>query len=329
MIPKRIAPKQKHSPRRVALAFPVRLAHLHTVVQGIADYAHEHGNWVFTTSGEANDLSIRSLRRWQGDGIITSFGTEAEAKAARRMKIPVVTFVALVQNPGIPRVMMDQAAIGRMAAEHLLYRGFRHFGFYGVEGAGYSITRESEFCARLASKTSSVFRYISPNMLMHEQLWDDAIYGLCKWIKKLPKPIGVFAVSDARARMLADACLQAGLKVPEEMGIIGVDNNEIDCEFGSPKLTTIECDWWKVGFQVAHLLDELMNGKPRPSCDQLIAPNGVIQRESTDVMVIDHPVVAKAVEFVQSHPGEPFGVKALVTAAGVCAGNWKYCSTAS
>lgn len=113
-------------------------------------------------------------------------------------------------------------------------------------------------------------------MLMHEQLWDDAIYGLCKWIKKLPTPIGIFAVSDARARMLADACLLAGRKVPEEMGIMGVDNNQIDCEFGSPKLTTIECDWWKVGVEVAHLLDELMNGKPAPSRDQLISPSGVI-----------------------------------------------------
>jgi LacI family transcriptional regulator len=317
MAHKRILEKSKHSPRRVALAFPVRLAHLHTVVQGIADYAHEHGNWVFTTSGEANDLSIRSLRRWQGDGIITSFGTELEARAARRLKIPVVTFVALVKNPGIPRVMMDQAAIGRLAAEHLLSRGFRHFGFYGVEGAGYSIARESEYSARLASKNFSVFRYLSPNMLMHEQPWDDAISGLCKWIKKLPTPIGVFAVSDARARMLADACLLANRKVPEETGIMGVDNNQIDCEFGSPKLTTIECDWWKVGFQVAHLLDELMNGKPAPSGDQLISPSGVIPRESTDVMVVDHPVVAKAVEFAQTHLGEPFGVKALVTAAGV------------
>ena len=149
---KRTLEKPKHSPRRVALAFPVRLAHLHTVVQGIADYAHQHGNWIFTTSGEANDLSVRSLRRWQGDGVITSFGTEIEAKAARRLKIPVVTFTALVRNPGIPRVMMDQAAIGRLAAEHLLSRGFRHFGFYGVEGADYSIARESEYSARLAEK---------------------------------------------------------------------------------------------------------------------------------------------------------------------------------
>ena len=199
---KRTLEKPKHSPRRVALAFPVRLAHLHTVVQGIADYVHQHGNWIFTTSGEANDLSVRSLRRWQGDGVITSFGTEIEAKAARRLKIPVVTFTALVRNPGIPRVMMDQAAIGRLAAEHLLSRGFRHFGFYGVEAADYSIARESEYSARLAEKNFSPLRYRSPNMLMHEQLWDDAIYGLCKWIKKLPTRIGIFAVSDARARML-------------------------------------------------------------------------------------------------------------------------------
>src|ERR1700759_1135012 len=117
----------KPQPRRVALAFPIRLAHLHSIVRGVVDYAQQHGNWMFTTSGEAHDLSVRTLKRWDGDGVITALDNETEARFARRLKIPVVTFVGLVRQPGIPRVMMDQPAIGRMAADHLMRRGFREF----------------------------------------------------------------------------------------------------------------------------------------------------------------------------------------------------------
>jgi LacI family transcriptional regulator len=154
-------------------------------------------------------------------------------------------------------------------------------------------------------------------MLEGEQRWDDAISGLVKWIRKLPLPIGIFAVSDARARMIADACEIVGRKVPEQVGIIGVDNNHFDCELGSPQLTTIECDWWRVGYQAAELLDRLMSETTTKLIEQLIPPTGVIERESTDVTIVDHPAVAKAVAFAKAHQGQCFGVKALVTAAGV------------
>src|SRR4051812_20193948 len=99
--------------RHVALAFPTHFAHLPAVVAGIADYARAHGNWVFTTSGESFNLPLRVLSKWRGDGVIAILQNTADAAAARRLQIPVVTFVGLVKNPGVPRVMVDQEAIGR------------------------------------------------------------------------------------------------------------------------------------------------------------------------------------------------------------------------
>lgn len=308
---------RRSAARRVALAFPTRLAHLHSIVRGVVDYAQEHGNWVFTTSGEAHDLSVRTLRRWHGDGIITALDSEADARAARRLRVPVVTFVGIVRKPGIPRVMMDQLAIGRLAAEHLVARGFKQFAFYGVEETGYSVDREQAFVARLAENGLAAGHYLSPNTFDRKHPWDDEIDALCRWVRKLAVPIGIFAVNDTRARMLADACNLVGRRVPEDVGIIGVDNSEIDCEFGSPTLTSIACDWRLVGYQTARLLGRLMRGQPAPRRDQLIAPSGVIARESTDVTIVDHPAVARAVAFTREHLGDCFGVKALVEAAGM------------
>jgi LacI family transcriptional regulator len=305
--------------RRVALAFPTRLGHLHSVVRGIMDYAQENGNWIFTTSGEAHDLSVRALHRWHGDGVITLLDTEAEARAARKLKlkVPVVTFVGTLRKPGIPRVMRDQRAIGRLAAEHLLARGFRNFGFYGVKEVGYSIDRGEAFAARLKENDVFLSQYLSPNMFDRRHPWDDEMDALCRWIKKMPVPVGIFAANDARGRMLADACKLVNRRVPEEVGIIGVDNSQLDCEFGSPKLSTIACEWHLVGYETAKLLDHLMRGEKAPEKDLLISPSGIVARESTDVMIADHPAVAKAIAYTRAHLGDRFGVKSLVAAAGV------------
>lgn len=311
--------KQAHKSavRRVALAFPTRSAHLTLVVRGVMDYAQEHGPWVFTTSGEAHDLSVATLQRWPGDGIIGVLDSAADARAARRVKVPVVTFVGSVRKPGIPRVMMDQASIGRLAAQHLLDRGFRHFAFYGLEATGYSLDRNDAFAGLLAQRGFASTSHLSPSPFSRNWRWDDQIDALCRWVRKLPTPIGIFAVNDARARMLADACAMAKRKIPEKIGILGVDDSQIHCEFGSPTLTTIACDWRLLGYETARLLDRLMQGNAPPAGDQLLAPSGVIPRESTAVTLVDHPAVARAIAFVRDHLGENFGVKALVSAAGV------------
>jgi LacI family transcriptional regulator len=303
--------------KRVALAFPVRVAHLHTVVNGIMQYAQQHGGWIFTTGGEAQDLSVRSLKKWKGDGVICGLPSEEDARAARRLGVPVVNFAGLLEKPSVPTVMMDQDAIGRLAADHLMMRGFRSFGFYGIHHTAYSQARRLSFKSTLESRGYSVDAYLSPNMLERKRPWDDEIEKLTRWLKTLPTPIGIFAVTDARARMLADACQLSKRKIPRDVGILGVDNSPLDCEFGSPRLSSIECDWASLGFHAAQLLDRLMSGSPEPEKVALIAPSGVIPRESTDITIVDHPAVAKAVEFLKANLGQSFGVKAMVAAAGV------------
>lgn len=321
--------------RRVALAFPTHFAHLPAVVRGIARYAQQHGNWLLTTSGEAFDLPVQSLARWHGDGIISYLQSDADAAAARRLHVPVVTFVGLVRQPGVPRVMMDHAAIGRLAADHLLGRGFRHFAFYGLEGLGYSADRQEAFAQRIAKRGFTADHYLSPSLtgarghatadppgrrsdaLLHTHPWDDEMEALAAWLERLPTPVGVFAANDSRARLLADACRLVGRRVPQNVAIIGVDNYEIACEFGSPTLTSVACDWTQLGFAAARLLDRLMHGGRPPARDQLLQPSGVVARQSTDVMIVDHPAVARAVDHARNHLNEPFGVEALVQAAAV------------
>lgn len=307
----------KKPARRVALAFPSRNAHLAAIVQGIAEYAREHGNWAFTTSGESFDLPLQTLMQWHGDGVVAGIASAADAAAARQLRIPIVNFVLFSPIPGVPAVVVDHDAIGQLAAEHLLSRGYRQFAFYGFRGVLYSQRRQAAFTEAIARRHLPVKHHLRPYTASQGKPWEDELLALSRWVATLPTPIGIFAANDTRARLLADAARVVNRRVPHDVGIIGVDNFQIACEFGSPTLSSIACDWHRVGFESAKLLDRLMHGKSAPTAERSIAPVGVVARESTDVMIVHHPLVAKAVEYIQQNLARPFGVKAMVEAAGV------------
>src|SRR4051812_25342406 len=136
--------------RRVALAFPSRFAHLPAIVQGITSYARSHGRWLLTTGAELFGVPVNHLGAWRGDGVIAVLATAKDVRAARRLKVPLVGMFDMVRSPDVPRVMVDQDEIARLAAEHLVSRGFRRFAYYGLVGPAYSADRERAFVVHLA-----------------------------------------------------------------------------------------------------------------------------------------------------------------------------------
>jgi LacI family transcriptional regulator len=307
-------------PRRIALAFPASQAHLHAVVRGIVDYTQQYERWLVMTSVEAATLHIESLAGWRGDGVIAIVTTDAEAKAAQRLQrtgVPVVTFSGSLKDPGIPKVLVDNRQIGRLAADHLMARGFRRFGFYGVGGREYAILRARAFLARVQDGGGQATEHWAEGNQDEVRPWQHGFDELEKWLESLEKPVGVFAMNDFRARLVIDACSMHRLRIPEDVGLVGVDNNQVVCEFSDPPLTSVQCDWRRLGFECARLLDRLMRGKTPPEEEVLVPALGVVRRESTDVTHTDDARVAQAVDYLREHLGEVFGVERLVTVTGV------------
>jgi LacI family transcriptional regulator len=304
--------------RHVALAFPLGVAHLQPAVEGISDYARAHGEWSFTMSPETVTMPVQSLRGWRGDGAIAMLTTRRDVMAARTLGMPIVTFSGALRDPGVPRVIVDNHAIGTLAAEHLLACGFRRFAFYGLRNVAYTEDRGNAFAEVLSARgMNRCAVHLSPNAFTARRPWNDEMGKLERWLASLTPPVGLFAVNDQRARMVIDVCQRLSLNVPNEVGVLGVDNERMVCEFSDPPLSSIACDWYRVGYESAALLDQLMLRQPLATRQLRIPPLELIRRQSTDVIVVDDAIAAACVAYVREHIGEVFGVEALTAHVGV------------
>jgi LacI family transcriptional regulator len=307
----------------VAIAYPVAVPWMALFVRGVVEYADRHGGWDLTTSpptitgSDEFAITIENLKGWPGDGVIAAVGNRREARAARRLGVPVVNLAATTQDVGLPRVMVDHYSMGRLAAEHLLERGLRRLAYCGIEGRWYSQLRCQGFAARArqAGLTCDVFQ--SSPQANRRQNWQQRVAPLAGWLKTLKPPVGVLAVHDYRARTLVDECRHLGLRIPHDVAVVGLDNDPTVCEYCQPTLTSVSRNAWRVGYEAAAMLDVLMSGRTPPLTEVLIAPDGVAARQSTDTVAIDDPHVADAVHFIHEHLGQTFGVAQVVQAVRI------------
>ena len=302
---------------QVALMFPARISHLEASTQGIAEFARRHGGWTFIMRPDTFTVSLRSLKGWNGSGAIALIEDESEAAAAKELTIPVVNLSGSLRDAGLPRVTVDNEAVGRLAADHLVKCGFHRFAFYGTDDLWYSQLRRRGFVETLKGKGCGCEIYATRSDLRSGQPWHYGQKDLERWLAKLETPIGLLACDDHRARMVSEACSRLGLNVPNHVGIIGVDNEQLICEFCVPPLSSIARSDFEVGFEAAALLSRIMSGQSPPASDILIPPEGVIRRHSTDIVGVDDPHVAAAVRFIRENLDKQFGVKQLAAHVSV------------
>jgi LacI family transcriptional regulator len=202
--------------------------------------------------------------------------------------------------------------VGRFAAEHLLARRFHRFGYYGVRDLWYSEQRKIGFedALRAAGYTSSSMETTS--LIGSPRDWRRVGSELAKWLRSLRPPVGIMASWDLRAQMLSEACAMVGLRVPEDVAIVGVDNDPIACEFCIPQLSSVSRNDRHLGWQAANLLSQLIDGKRPPKLPIFIPPDGVVARRSTDTLVVEDPEIAEIVQLLRSQLSEVFGVERIL-----------------
>ncbi len=306
-------------PERIALAFPLGMPHHELLIEGVLAYAREHGrHWSFLTAPESMTLSILDLKGWKGAGIIAKLNLPAEARFAAGLDIPMVNVSGTLRKSPVARVTVDNREIGRLAAEHLIDAGFRHLAFYGVRRTGYSHLREVGFRRRLdeSGADCAVLR-AATTFRTRGNRWFDQHQDLIRWIGELEKPLGLFVVSDYRARLVIDACQQHGLSVPEDVALVSVDNERTICEHCEPKLTSVDRNARVVGYRSAEVLDKLIRGQTPDKREILIPPKGLIARASSDTLAIDDPRLRDAIAYIQKRLTTTLKIEDILTHTGM------------
>ncbi|HSH93072.1 MAG TPA: DNA-binding transcriptional regulator [Roseimicrobium sp.] len=286
---------------RVALLVETTRTYTRELLAGVKRYVAEHGPWSTFLELRALDSSVPAwLRKWDGDGILTRTFTREMADVITATGLPAVELRSTHLADNRPFVGMDNAHIGRMVAAHFHERGYRQF-------AGYSLHTESFFVARERNFVTAVESYGYACSLLAEETsdsttdWERSQSRLIGWLSNLPKPVGIFAANDQLGVRLLDACQRAGIAVPEEVAVVGAENEETLCAFATPQLSSVRYDGAAVGYAAAEILDRLMQGKAPRRMETLIPPNGILVRGSSDDLVITDKLVAHAARLIREN----------------------------
>jgi len=288
--------------RSVSLLIETSNSYARGVLEGVVEFVRQHEGWsIYLPEQERGGRPPAWLSRWNGDGIIARIETDEIARAMRRTGLPVVDVSAARHLPDIPWVETDDAGIARIAAEHLIERGFRNLAFCGDPAFNWSIWRKQHF--------ERVVREAGCECYIHESIartdkpysWNREKRGLIKWLKRLPRPVGIMACYDIKAQKLLDVCRELDIAVPEEVAVIGVDNDKLLCDLADPPLSSVICNTRRTGYEAASLLNRMMAGEEVGPESILVKPLGVQARQSTDVLAIDDPDIATAVRFIREN----------------------------
>jgi len=283
---------------------------LHDMLQGVLQYAQEHGPWrIYQQEKRPWTYCLRDLKQWGCDGIVAAdYHAPDEARQIAALGVPTV--VLLQPHPmrqrdyplyRFPCVVWNSIAIGRMAAEYFLERHYKQFAYVGDTHPEtyWSVQRERGFRGALRAAGHRVCHVYGVCSTAEQRDWAVERPRMEAWLKGLPKPVALLAPNDRRGKQVLDACLDAGVSVPDEVAVLGVDNDEWICEASLPTLSSIQCNPRPAGYAIAAHLDRMMRGERLKKCEYLVEPTRVVTRQSTEWTAIADQKVACALSFIR------------------------------
>lgn len=300
------------TPRKVALLVETSNGYARELLHGIRAWLREHGGWRIRLSETGRGAGIPAwLRDWKGDGIIARVESRQVAAGLSRLRIPVVDVSAALPQAVFPRVVTDSRAATQLAAEHLLQRGLKHFGYCGDNRFTWSRQRQAFFKAHLAQAGHTCSVHTTHRSGAET---DSDVNAIARWLQLLPKPCGILACYDVRGREVLEACAVAKLAVPDDVAVIGVHNDELLCDLCAPPLTSVKPNARRAGYEAAALLAAMMNGQRVPAETRWIEPIGIAERQSTDVIAVADPKLSAVVRFIRAHACEGIDISDVLRA---------------
>lgn len=296
------------------------------LLQGIIKYSHEHSPWVVgkipLSFRDGNQLKTAAeiADHWKADAIIGQFRSFEDIRPFQERGIIPVAQDFLQTFPGIINITGDYLEAGRMAARYFMERGLRHFAYYGLNGVVWSDGRRDGFMEVAARDADAPLRKSDIREIKNlKTSWWYNTEKLIHWLRSLPKPVGIYCCDDNKAYNIIEACSQSqqtGLRIPEDILLLGTDNDETVCQLCMPQLSSVALDVEIAGYQVAALIEYLLNLPPKERSkhysDIIVRPTHIVTRHSTDALVNDNPYISKILRYIENNIGKSLRVEDLV-----------------
>ena len=302
---------------QIAILVENSRAYGRALIEGVASYAQENCSWLlrplaFAETGTAN------LRRF--DGIIARIADDRLAERIAESGRPAVDVFCQKPRIGLAGVDSDHRRIGLLAREFFRTRGFANFAYCGLPGNAFSDARERAF----ADANTFVYSPRKPHLSDESQFYDERVdriqdvRALARWLKTLPKPVAVFCCNDLRAIHLQRVAIDGGLRVPEDLAILGVDNDTIACSFAEVPISSIDPNSFEIGRVAARLLAAALVRAPAPKRHRIhhVRPGGITERTSTEFMPIDPPWLGQVLMHIEKNMRRPIPASEIFTLAG-------------
>lgn len=295
---------------KVALLFEATNAYARTLLVGIGDYILSHGPWqVHYVELTPNARPAAWIAQWEGDGLIVRGENRRVADAVDRARTAIVDLTPSRLLPRAPWVKTDDRAVGRLAAHHFFERGFRSYAFCGDPRLPWSVQRGEAFRAEV---TAAGHRFDAYSPRRSRPTTDTEILAIGRWLLTLARPVAVFACYDNRGQQVLEACRRVNLAVPEEVAVLGVDNDDVLCAISPPPLSSVIPNPRRAGWEAASLLDRQMWGEAVGPKSHFIPPVGIATRQSTDILAVPDAKIADALRFIREHACEGIQVSDVV-----------------
>lgn len=310
-------PRPDQARPRVALLIETSNGYGRDLLHGVHDWTRGSQPWSIRFTEHPLRTALPAwLKHWQGDGIIARVDSADIAQALRRTGLPVVDVSAERARSEFPRVSIDNRAVARLAAEHLLGKRLRHFAYCGDGTTLWSKQRGLAFASAIKAHGLACTEFqVKPR---EPGGWDSEVPALAKWLKQQARPLGLLACFDGRAQFVLEACHAARLNVPEEVAVLGVDNDELICELCDPPLSSVLPNARRTGYEAAAILTRLMAGKkPVAGDSREIEPVRVVERRSTDALAVNDRHVGAALQYIRAHAQDGIGMKDVLRAVPV------------
>jgi len=290
------------------------------ILDGVVRYARTHDQWEFYQQPQFYRQPTTSKSNWlkniKADGVIAYILDTDTFNKTINYSIPAVIFG--IKEPILHPYTTDadNAAVGEMAAQYFLDKGFTNFAFCGFSDMYWSVERFNAF-ARHINIAGFIVREHQRPAAKFLRSSKPGRKKTINWLKALPKPTALLACNDDCAVDVVEACKSANIDIPDEIAILGVDNDELACELQTPSISSIFMDFKTAGYKAAELLDKMMAGKKIKKTAITISPLYVVTRRSTDILAIDEPIVARAVAFIHKNTGNILQVSDIVSEVGI------------